>query len=111
MRLVIAAAIVCSALIFSASLPSVVQAHRQDEDRDDDNDGRRLRNGREIFRFDTFGDEQFWTDVLRMPEGLAAVDPTTALSVGLNVDVEALPRSLRRQLRRGEVDLTNPAVT
>ena len=49
------------------------------------------RDGQAIFRFDTFGDEQLWTDVLRMHEAIATVDPATALAVGLKVDVEALP--------------------
>ena len=69
------------------------------------------RDGRAIFRFDTFGDEQLWTDVLRMHEVIATVDPMTALAVGLKVDVDALPRGLVDALRAGEVDLTNPAVT
>jgi mono/diheme cytochrome c family protein len=69
------------------------------------------REGREIFRFDTFGDEQLWTDVLRMHEVIPAVDPATALAVGLKVDVEALPSDLVAALRAGQVDLTNPAVT
>src|SRR4051812_2569873 len=43
--------------------------------------------GQDIFRFDTFGDEQLWTRVLRMNEAIATVDPATALSVGLKVDV------------------------
>jgi hypothetical protein len=49
--------------------------------------------GREgFFRFDTFGDESFWTDTLRMHEAITqAVDPTTALSVGLKLDADALP--------------------
>ena len=63
-------------------------------DRDDD----RLE-GQRIFRFDTFGDEQLWTDVLRMHEVLPGVDPATALAVGLKVDVEALPPAGRRRLR------------
>ncbi len=67
--------------------------------------------GQQIFRFDTFGDEQLWTDVLRMHEVLPTVDPKTALSVGLKVDVDALPRSLVRALRAGQVDLADPAVT
>jgi hypothetical protein len=67
--------------------------------------------GQQIFRFDTFGDEQLWTDVLRMHEVLPTVDPKTALSVGLKVDVEALPRPLIRALRAGQVDLADPAVT
>jgi hypothetical protein len=69
------------------------------------------RSGRAIFRYDTFGDEQLWTDVLRLHEVIATVDPLTALAVGLKVDVEALPRTIIAALRAGDVDLTNPAVT
>ena len=67
--------------------------------------------GQTIFRYDTFGDEQLWTNVLRMHEVLPNVDPATALSVGLKVDVEALPPAVIAALRAGTVDLTNPAVT
>jgi hypothetical protein len=67
--------------------------------------------GQAIFRYDTFGDEQLWTDVLRMHEVIATVSPATALSVGLKVDVEALPPSIISALRAGAVDLTDPAVT
>ena len=63
--------------------------------------------GREVFRHETFGDERFWTDVLRMHEVIAsAVDPATALSVGLKVDSEALPPGILQS-----ADLTNPATT
>jgi mono/diheme cytochrome c family protein len=68
-------------------------------------------DGQAIFRFDTFGDEQLWTDVLRMHEVIATVPPATALAVGLKVDVEALPPTVKAALRAGKVDLTNPAVT
>src|SRR5687768_5175378 len=68
--------------------------------------------GREIFRFATFGDEVFWTDTLRMHTVISSgVSPTTALSVGLKVDVEALPASLQADLRAGRVDLNSPATT
>jgi hypothetical protein len=67
--------------------------------------------GRTIFRFDTFGDEQLWTDVLRMHEVVATVDPATALTVGLKVDADALPPAVVSALQRGQVDLTDPAVT
>ncbi len=73
--------------------------------------GQRLRDGQAIFRFDTFGDEQLWTNVLRMHEPIATVDPATALAVGLKVDVEALPPEIIAALRAGMVDLTSPAVT
>src|SRR5688572_8943239 len=65
------------------------------EDRDK---ARGIREGRRIFRFDTFGDEQLWTDVLRMHEVIATVPPTTALAVGLKVDVEALPLAVKAAL-------------
>ena len=73
--------------------------------------GSDIRNGRDIFRFDTFGDEQLWTTVLRMHEVIPAVDPVTALGVGLKVDAEALPRETVDALRAGSVVLTDPAVT
>jgi mono/diheme cytochrome c family protein len=68
-------------------------------------------DGQAIFRFDTFGDEQLWTDVLRMQEVIPTIDPATALAIGLKVDVEALPQPLIKALRAGQVDLTDPAVT
>ena len=69
------------------------------------------KDGRQIFRYDTFGDEQLWTGVLRMHEVIATVDPATALAVGLKVDVEALPRRIISALRAGQIDLTDPAIT
>ena len=59
---------------------------------------RRL-DGRAIFRFDTFGDEQLWTDVLRLHEAVQTVSPATALSVGLKVDVDALPPAIVEALQ------------
>lgn len=72
---------------------------------------RGVRAGRDIFLYDTFGDEQLWTDVLRMHEVIPTVDPVTALAVDLKVDVEALPSEVIDALQAGHVDLTNPAVT
>jgi cytochrome c553 len=68
-------------------------------------------DGKAIFRFDTVGDEQLWTDVLRMHEVLAGVSPRTALSVGLSVDAEALPPAVVSALQAGQVNLDDPAVT
>ena len=73
----------------------------------DADDPQQIDEGREIFRYDTFGDERFWTDTLRMHEVIeAAVDPTTALSVGLKVDADALPPGILQT-----ADLTSPATT
>ncbi len=71
----------------------------------------RTPEGQAIFRVDTFGDEQLWTDVLRMHQVIPTVDPKTALAVGLKVDVDALPPAVIDALIAGQVDLTNPAVT
>src|SRR5687767_5449683 len=66
-----------------------------------------LAEGKRVFRFDTFGDEQLWTDKLRMHEVIEKnVDPTTALKVGLKVDSEMLPAGILEK-----VDLKSPATT
>lgn len=79
-----------------------------------------IAEGKQIFRYDTFGDEDFWGGQLRLHEAIEGeqfggvgpgVSPATALAVGLKVDVKALPKSLQNQLKRGEVDLDDPAVT
>lgn len=70
-----------------------------------------VHDGQEIFRFDTFGDEQLWTNVLRMHDVLPSVSPKTALAVGLKVDVEALPAGVIDALKAGKVDLKDPTVT
>lgn len=75
-------------------------------------DAKRLvTEGREIFRYDTFGDEVFWSGKLRLHEAIATVSPATALSVGLKVDSTALPRKLAKKIVRGQVDLEDPATT
>lgn len=68
--------------------------------------------GKPIFRNDTFGDETFWTDTLHMNEAIqTAVDPTTALSVGLKVDAEALPPAVVQGIQDGSISLTSPDTT
>jgi mono/diheme cytochrome c family protein len=84
---------------------------------DDDNGDRPLdpqlvAQGKEIFRFDTFGDEVYWTDTLRMHEVIATgVSPRTALTVGLKVDSDALPDAVKAAIAAGQVDLDAPATT
>ena len=74
-----------------------------------------LTQGQQIFRYDTFGDEDYWGGQLRLHEAIegsrfggvgAGVSPKTALAVGLKVDVDALPRALQNQLSAGAVDLS-----
>ena len=78
----------------------------------DDFSPQTLAAGREVFRFDTFGDEQFWTSTARMHEVVQkSVSPATALSVGLKVDADAIPADVATAIKAGKVDLNDPATT
>src|SRR6266545_4113783 len=80
----------------------------------------RIAEGRQTFRFETFGDEAFWGGVLRIHEAIAGashggvgagVSPTAALAVGLKVDAEALPSAVVGQIKSGAIKLDDPAST
>ena len=84
------------------------------------NAAKQIAVGRNAFRFDTFGDEEFWGGALRLHETIAGADnggsgpglsPEAALALGLKVDVRALPGSLFAKLKAGKVNLEDPAVT
>jgi hypothetical protein len=79
-----------------------------------------LDEGRQIFRFDTFGDEAFWGDTLKLHRAIegtkfggvgAGVSPKTALAVGLKVDMDALPADLVDKIKQAQVNLDDPATT
>jgi len=79
-----------------------------------------LREGLDTFRYDTFGDEAFWGDQLRLHEAIAGarlggvgkgLSPNDALGLGLKIDVAALPPRVVDALLAGTVDLDDPAVT
>src|SRR5829696_889438 len=81
---------------------------------------RMIEEGRRIFRFDTFGDEAFWGDQLRLHEAIIGqklggvgpgLSPKMALSLGLKVDAEALPAPVVAQIKAGKVDMNDPAST
>jgi hypothetical protein len=121
--LVLAAA-VCG---WTFSLASVSVSRADDDHRSKDHDDplfaqseRMLRDGRKTFRFDTFGDEAFWGGTIKLHEAIAGaklggvgmgLSPKAALGIGLKVDLDQLPRDLVRSLRRGEVNLDDPATT
>src|SRR5574337_525540 len=71
-----------------------------------------VNQGKDIFRYETFGDETTWTDVLKMNQVIeTSVDPTTALSVGLKVDAAALPPAVVAGIQNGSISLTDPQTT
>ena len=84
------------------------------------NEAELMRSGRQIFRFDTFGDERFWSDALKLHQAIAGaklggvgngVSPATALAVGLKLDVDMLPRPLLSAIANRTIDLNDPANT
>ncbi|MDB5901429.1 MAG: hypothetical protein JWM26_307 [Betaproteobacteria bacterium] len=86
----------------------------------DEHAERMIDEGRQIFRFDTFGSESFWGGTLRLHEAIAGsknggvgggVSPKTALAVGLKIDSDALPEKLKHEIKAGKVNLDDPAVT
>jgi hypothetical protein len=86
-----------------------------------DRNGEQLvAQGRDIFRHDTFGDQDFWGGTLQLHRAIEGVQhggvgpgvsPATALAVGLKVDQDALPEALVKQIQAGKVNLNDPAVT
>lgn len=67
--------------------------------------------GQKIFRSDTFGDEAFWTDKLKMNQVIATIDPLTAASVGLKIDADALPPDVVKGIEDGSIPLDDPQTT
>ena len=120
----IALALLCAAVIVvffdRRGEAKLVDGTTEAERASDTNAERMLAEGKQTFRFDTFGDEAFWTDALQLNRAIAGanlggvgpgVSPKTALAVGLKVDVDALPQSLISQLKHGKVNLDDPATT
>jgi hypothetical protein len=78
-----------------------------------------LEKGKAVFRFETFGDEAFWTDKLQLHKAIAdakhgglgaGLSPKDALAAGLKVDLDILPEVLKRQIQEGDF-LDDPLVT
>jgi len=79
-----------------------------------------LRDGRRTFRSDTFGDEAFWGDALRLHDAIqgsrfggvgAGLSPRAALSLGLKVDSRALPPEVLNAIHNGSLNLDDPKNT
>ena len=94
----------------AAPFDNVIHAHA----------GNMLERGRAIFRYDTFGSQDFWGGTLKLHQAIEGsqlggvgpgVSPKTALAVGLKVDLDALPPQLVTALEKGQVNLDDPATT
>lgn len=127
MRLAAAASVIGASAIALAMLAGETAGDDERERRLSKNDrhinasARRLiEEGRQVFRFDTFGSEAFFGDALGLHKAIAGeknggvgpgVSPKTALAVGLKVDADALPEQLKAQIKAGKVNLDDPATT
>jgi len=107
-------------LIAIACCFGVALAQSSDDGSSHQNAAKLIAQGRQTFRFDTFGDQAFWGGQLRLHQALEGaklggvgpgVSPATALAVGLKVDVDALPPTLQTQLKARQINLNDPAVT
>src|SRR5215469_13942231 len=121
----VAAALVAMSLtaLASSQKPSAAGASARPgvaADRWDGEDNGLVRQGKQTFRFDTFGDQAFWGGTLHLNQTIAGaanggigpgLSPKTALALGLKVDVDALPAAVKQGIVNGTVNLNNPATT
>jgi hypothetical protein len=104
-------AIALPCLLLLAAKPFLADEGKDKKNAVADNASAKVLEGQKVFRFDTFGDEAFWGGTLKLHQALAKLPPITALQAGLKVDLDALPEELVQRLRRGQVNLNDPAIT
>jgi hypothetical protein len=106
------AALVLIGVAFAAMFAACDSSQPLPHDQPEVLDPTLVAQGQQIFRSETFDDERFWTDTARMHEVVSqSVSPQLALQVGLKVDADALPQSVKDAIAAGQVDLTKPATT
>jgi hypothetical protein len=119
-KLIILLMVISVTTIYSLSRGRAQQQETEIDRQINANARQMVEEGRQVFRYDTFGDEAFWGDTLKLHlaiEGTkfggigAGVSPKTALAVGLKVDLDSLPKPLVQQLKQGKVNLDDPATT
>lgn len=114
--------LVAVAIVFGLWTPTL-RSQADNSDKKDATAGNAVQlvaQGREVFRFDTFGDQAFWGDTLKLHQAIEGsglggvgpgVSPRTALTVGLKIDSDALPSNVLEQVKHGSLNLNDPAVT
>ena len=112
------AVVLAGSLIAAAAavaLPHAAQSSEQHESSflgsAEENSQQLVSQGRQIFRFDTFGDQAFWGGQLQLHQAINTLTPSQALSLGLKVDSEALSPSVVEAIKHGQVNLNDPGVT
>ena len=84
-------------LTYSAGLLMMASAWAQEDSAPSKGDA---EAGKTVFRFETFGNEGFWTDAMRLPQGMMAEKLTLRdlLEVGLHIDADVLGPEFRQKL-------------
>ena len=114
---------VSASQFIQCSNPSSGQINNTDKKAEDpviDNANKMLAEGKQTFRFETFGDESYWTDALQLNKAIAGeknggigagLSPKAALAAGLKVDMDVIPADVAAAIKAGKVNLDDPAVT
>ncbi|MFV8347394.1 hypothetical protein [Flavobacterium sp. ZB4P13] len=115
--------IIVSMVLFQCTNSSTAQTYATIKESDDPvlaNAKKMLEEGKQTFRFETFGDEAYWTDALQLNKAIAGeknggvgpgLSPKAALAAGLKVDMDAIPAEVAAAIKAGKVNLDDPAVT
>jgi hypothetical protein len=108
------------AVLLLAAIISLAQCKKNDAPNEEQVNQTLVNDGKNIFRHDTFGDEDFWSGLLHIDKAIAGsanggfgpgVSPRTALAVGLKVDASALPANVVAGIQSGAISLDDPANT
>ncbi len=104
----------------NASSDPTQKPTEENEDATTANASRMLKEGKQTFRYETFGDEAYWTDALQLNKAIAGeknggvgagLSPKAALAAGLKVDMDAIPADVAEAIKAGKINLDDPAVT
>ena len=104
----------------NSSIGQTKKSVEENEDATTDNANKMLAEGKQTFRFETFGDEAYWTDALQLNKAIAGeknggvgagLSPKAALAAGLKVDMDVIPADVAAAIKAGKVNLDDPAVT
>ncbi len=114
---VVAALVLVAGVVVNGTVSAVTRTNRPHAMNPDPS---LVTKGRQIFRYDTFGDQAFWGGALQLHKAVEGaknggvgpgVSPKTALSVGLKVDAAKIPKKVARAIKAGKVDLDDPKTT
>src|SRR6185503_6218850 len=117
---VAAVLMVAGALLFNVSASSKPSKHHAKRPTVPRVDAKLYKQGKHVFRYDTFGDEAYWSGQLQLDKAIEGaknggvgpgVSPKTALAVGLKVDANALPKAVVNGIKKGKVNLNDPKTT